>query len=467
MHDLVIRGGTVVDGTRRAAVRRRRRRRRRRDHRGRPRRRRRGARGDRRRPACSSRPGFVDVHTHYDGQVTWDPLLTPSSWHGVTTVVMGNCGVGFAPAAPDRRDWLIGLMEGVEDIPGTALAEGIRGTGRRSPSTSTRSTRMPRALDVGTQVPHGAVRATSWASAARATSPPRADDIDGHGRDRARRASRPARSASRRRARSRTAPSTASPCPGTFAAEDELFGIGRALGERRHAACSSSRRPACWARTSTAPDARSTGCAASRRRSAGPSRSRCSSTTGSRPVEADARPRPRGRRRGVAARPAGRGVARSACCSVCRRSTRSATGRATRRSPTCRSPSRWRACAIPSARRDPRRVARDPTTSMAFIGHGLDRIFPIGDPPDYEPGAGAEHRGACRARGPRSDELLYDLLLAHDGRELLLRPLLSYSRGTLDADARDARAPDDRARARRRRRALRRHLRRQHRRRSC
>src|SRR5690606_12166329 len=70
-------------------------------------------------------PGFVDIHTHYDGQATWDPDVSPSSWHGVTTVVMGNCGVGFAPADPARRDWLVGLMEGVEDIPGTALAEGI------------------------------------------------------------------------------------------------------------------------------------------------------------------------------------------------------------------------------------------------------------------------------------------------------------------------------------------------------
>src|SRR6185436_2275681 len=68
-------------------------------------------------------PGWVDIHTHYDGQVTWDPYLTPSSWHGVTTVVMGNCGVGFAPAKPDRHEWLIGLMESVEDIPGSALAE--------------------------------------------------------------------------------------------------------------------------------------------------------------------------------------------------------------------------------------------------------------------------------------------------------------------------------------------------------
>ena len=70
-------------------------------------------------------PGWVYIHTHYDAQATWDPWLTPSSWHGVTSVVMGNCGVGFAPASSDRHDWLIALMEGVEDIPGTAMMEGI------------------------------------------------------------------------------------------------------------------------------------------------------------------------------------------------------------------------------------------------------------------------------------------------------------------------------------------------------
>ena len=104
-------------------------------------------------------PGFVDVHTHYDGQVTWDTMLTPSVWHGVTTVVMGNCGVGFAPCKPDRRDWLIRLMEGVEDIPGAALAEGIDWQWESFPEFLDAIEAKPHAIDFGTQVPHGALRA--------------------------------------------------------------------------------------------------------------------------------------------------------------------------------------------------------------------------------------------------------------------------------------------------------------------
>jgi len=104
-------------------------------------------------------PGFVDAHTHYDGQVTWDPFLAPTTHHGVTTVVMGNCGVGFAPCRPDQRDWLIGLMEGVEDIPGTALHEGIYWQWETFPEYLDVLERKPLAIDVGTQVPHGAVRA--------------------------------------------------------------------------------------------------------------------------------------------------------------------------------------------------------------------------------------------------------------------------------------------------------------------
>ncbi|MDG2460218.1 MAG: D-aminoacylase [Luminiphilus sp.] len=104
-------------------------------------------------------PGFVDIHTHYDGQATWDQEMAPSSWHGVTTVVMGNCGVGFAPAAPDRQEWLVGLMEGVEDIPGSALTEGMTWNWESFPEYLDALEGLDRAVDVAAQVPHGAVRA--------------------------------------------------------------------------------------------------------------------------------------------------------------------------------------------------------------------------------------------------------------------------------------------------------------------
>jgi len=104
-------------------------------------------------------PGWVDIHTHYDGQATWDPLLAPSSWHGVTTVVMGNCGVGFAPVKPDDRNFLIELMEGVEDIPGAALSEGIDWQWESFPEYLDTLESIPRAIDVAAQVPHGAIRA--------------------------------------------------------------------------------------------------------------------------------------------------------------------------------------------------------------------------------------------------------------------------------------------------------------------
>ena len=103
-------------------------------------------------------PGWVDIHTHYDGQVTWDPDLAPSSTNGVTSVVTGNCGVGFAPARPDRHDWLIALLEGVEDIPGTALAEGLSWGWESFTDYLDVLDGYRWTMDVGTQVPHAALR---------------------------------------------------------------------------------------------------------------------------------------------------------------------------------------------------------------------------------------------------------------------------------------------------------------------
>src|SRR5258707_482315 len=103
-------------------------------------------------------PGFVDIHTHYDGQAVWDSRLQPSSWHGVTTAVMGNCGVGFAPVRPHDRDRLIELMEGVEDIPGVALHEGLSWAWESFGQYLDALEAKPRDMDLGAQLPHGALR---------------------------------------------------------------------------------------------------------------------------------------------------------------------------------------------------------------------------------------------------------------------------------------------------------------------
>src|SRR5258705_7293066 len=122
-------------------------------------------------------PGFVDIHTHYDGQVSWDPLLEPSSLHGVTTVVGGNGGVGFAPVAPGREQWLIELMEGVEDIPGSALAEGITWQWETFPEYLDAIEKRDLAVDFGTQIAHGAVRGYAMGDRGARNEEAREDDI--------------------------------------------------------------------------------------------------------------------------------------------------------------------------------------------------------------------------------------------------------------------------------------------------
>lgn len=178
-------------------------------------------------------PGWVDIHTHYDGQATWDQEMAPSSWHGVTTVVMGNCGVGFAPARPDKHDWLIALMEGVEDIPGTALAEGMTWNWETFPEYLDELERLPRTVDVGTHVPHGAVRAYVMGERGAKNEAPTETDIVAMSRvvEEGMRAGALGFSTSRTILHRSV---DGELVPGTTATKEELLGIGRAMGRTGH-----------------------------------------------------------------------------------------------------------------------------------------------------------------------------------------------------------------------------------------
>ena len=178
-------------------------------------------------------PGWVDIHTHYDGQATWDQEMAPSSWHGVTTLVMGNCGVGFAPAAPDRHDWLIGLMEGVEDIPGTALAEGLKWDWETFPEYLDALDRLPRSVDVATHVPHGAVRAYVLGDREKPGAVPTDADIDAMSAivEEGLRAGALGFSTSRTVIHKSI---DGEVVPGTTATAEELIRIGRAMGRVGH-----------------------------------------------------------------------------------------------------------------------------------------------------------------------------------------------------------------------------------------
>ncbi|MEL6986130.1 MAG: amidohydrolase family protein, partial [Actinomycetota bacterium] len=176
-------------------------------------------------------PGWVDIHTHYDGQATWDPDLTPSSWHGVTTTVFGNCGVGFAPLRAGSEDYLINLMEGVEDIPGTVLAEGIDFTWTSFEDYLDALDNTPRIMDIGTQIPHGALRFFVMGErGAEHTEVPTEAEIDEMGAAVIRALEAGALGFSTSRTTKHKA-ADGRLTPSLTAAEPELAGIARAMGE--------------------------------------------------------------------------------------------------------------------------------------------------------------------------------------------------------------------------------------------
>jgi N-acyl-D-aspartate/D-glutamate deacylase len=434
MHDLVIRGGELVDGTgapgreadvavdagRIAAV-----------GRGLP-----AGREEIDARGKLVTPGFVDIHTHYDGQATWDPLLTPSCWHGVTTLVMGNCGVGFAPVRPGQEQFLIGLMEGVEDIPGTALSAGMKWGWETFPEYLDVLEKIPHALDLGTQVGHGPVRAYVMGERGAKNQPATASDIA----QMAAIVKEAVAAGALGFSTSRTIVHRAidgEPVPGTFAAEDELFGIGRGLGELGRGVfelapagamgedLAAPEKEVAWMRRLSKEIGRPVSFALAQHdaesdlfrrilalcREANAEGSRLAPQVGSRPTMlliGHQTFHPFSNRpsyKALESLPLSERVARL-------------------RDPE----TRRRILSEPNASTDPRLAV-----VYALIQQGLHKIFPLGDPPDYEPGPEQSIAAIAKREGRDPFAVLYDQMLELDGRQLLMLGILSYTDGDLEA----------------------------------
>src|SRR5215831_4266147 len=418
MHDLVLRGGTIVDGSgsppregdvaidggRIATAG--------------------GTAGAGRREVDARgllvAPGWVDIHTHYDGQATWDPYLTPSSWHGVTTAVMGNCGVGFAPAAPDRHDWLIGLMEGVEDIPGSALSEGIVWGWETFPEYLDHLDTVPKMLDIGTQVPHGAVRAYVMGERGAKNEPATPDDIEAM----ARIVREGIEAGALGFSTSRTIAHMAidgEPVPGTFAAEDELFGIGKVLGELGRGVfelapagalgedLAAPEREMAWMRKLSGTIGRPVTFALTQN-DHDPDAWRLMLELCAQARAEGAQVRPQ-----VAGRPVSLLLGLQTFHPFAYCPSWAPIGAASRAEKV-------------AAMRDPamrEKLLAEVDDAIAPMRQFLDpaRAFPMGSVPDYEPSPDASIAALARAQNRSEMEVFYDALLEDDGLGLVLRPL--------------------------------------------
>ncbi len=371
-------------------------------------------------------PGFVDIHTHYDGQVTWDPLLTPSIWHGVTTVVMGNCGVGFAPAKPDEHEWLIGLMEGVEDIPGAALSEGIKWGWETFPEFLDYLDTVPLALDIGTQVPHGAVRGYVMGERGARNEPATPDEINAM----ARIVQEGVEAGALGLSTSRTIAHRAidgEPVPGTFAAEDELFGLGQALADA-NAGVFELAPAGVMGEDLAAPAsemdwmrrlAEATDCPitfALSQHDQAPDQWKELLDLALTAWDAGVPIRPQ-----IAGRPTGLLLGLQTFHPLLMRPSYQAIAHL----PLAERVAEMKKPAVRKAILSEKVTNAD--DRMSFIGMGLDRVFPIGNPPDYEPAPETSIAAQAERLGVDQMELFYDLLLEDQGASLLVRPLLGYS----------------------------------------
>ena len=383
-------------------------------------------------------PGFVDIHTHYDGQVSWDDLLEPTSGHGVTTIVMGNCGVGFAPVRPGREEWLVQLMEGVEDIPGTALHEGITWSWETFPEYLDSVDARRYSMDVAAYVPHASVRAYVMGDRGARNEPATPDDIAAMGRivREAREAGAVGFSTSRtlnHKARD------GEPVPGTFAALDELQGMADALlaaggglfevapqglefdrpvflGEVAWMADLAERSglPVTFAMLQNEQNADSW-------REALDVTDRVNAKGG--------RMHPQ-----IAARPFGMMIGWDGYHFFSKRPTfmdlAARLPMAELRSELRRADVKSRIMAETDAPADP---SKQFDSIGAFMQMAVDKMYAMGTPPDYEPGPELLVSNMAKAAGQDSLSFAYDLLNEDDGHAFLMLPFFNYVGGTQDA----------------------------------
>jgi N-acyl-D-aspartate/D-glutamate deacylase len=362
-------------------------------------------------------PGWVDIHTHYDGQATWDPEMTPSSWHGVTTVVMGNCGVGFAPVKPGTQEFLIELMEGVEDIPGTALHEGISWEWETFPEYLDALDRTPRVMDVAAQVPHAAVRAYVMGDRAHEDATP--EEVV----EMAKAVQEGLAAGAIGVTTSRTVlhRSVHGLVPGTTAPADELLAIGEALGSNGHGVFEVvTDQPELEAERSWMVElSRRTGARVTYGLAQTPF-----NPLGYRAALADAetlaadgvRITPQ-----VACRPTGMlfGFQSSLHPFITHPAYRAVADL----------PLAERVAAMTSPEWQDRLLAEKPSTGNLIAVTLMSRweqMFPLGDPPDYEPPPEASAAAVAEREGRSPESVVLDWMLASDGTALVFAPLASY-----------------------------------------
>lgn len=373
-------------------------------------------------------PGWVDVHTHYDGQATWDPVLAPSSWHGATTILFGNCGVGFAPCRPADRAALIDLMEGVEDIPGIVLAEGLQWDWESFPEFLDALDRLPRTIDVAAQLPHHPLRVFAMGERAIRRELATAEDIALMRRlaEEALRAGAFGFTTSRTESHRTT---KGERVPGRYAAEEELLGIGAALGATGTGAFGmlsdfeDEAAEFAWM-------------------------TRLAHETG-RPLWfllTDRSSDPDRWQRLMAGVHKARAAGAAITAQVAGRPVGVILGLTTSLTPFAARPGFAALAGLPPAERLAR--LRDPATRAAILAETAseallavqpplqrpiasrwDTMYLLGDPPDYEPTADRSVTAMATAAGVPAQDFAYDYLTGGDGGRMLFYPITNYVHG--------------------------------------